>query len=290
MQLKPRQGAGILVCLVLAGCETTDGGGFLGDVGRRVLTDEAGRRVTGGAADDVAATASQVAMLGATSKVCGDGGSVLCRNLTSTLAASFTAEFIERMTREDLEKAAEARNRSIETGEKQVWENPESGASGTVETKPAPPKPPAPTPVKVEESVEVSAPIMDAVGEPYIVTASNGVNVRQGPGTNYQIVMKMPEGERFNAIAKLQDDNWFLVGQGSVGKGYAHGDAIGSAPVALEEPEPEPAPVPDEEIKEVKVAMAAECYTTRQSVSLADGTTEEATVTSCRTPDGWVQV
>jgi hypothetical protein len=36
--------------------------------------------------------------------------------------------------------------------------------------------------------------------------------------------------------------------------------------------------------------MTAECYTTSQSVSLADGTTEEATVTSCRTPDGWVQV
>ena len=290
MRVNQRIGFGLCVCAALAACKTTEGGGgLLGDVGRRVLQDEATRRVTGGAMDDMTGMASQATMLATANKVCGADGTMICRSLTGTIAAGFTAEFIERMTSEDLEKAGEARQKSIETGEPQEWKNPDSGASGTVETKPAPPRPPEPTPVKVEKQVEMTAPIMDAVGEPYVVTASNGVNVRQGPGTGFPVVMKMASGERFTAIAKLQDENWYLVGKGNTGKGYASGDLIASAPVVLKK-EPEPAPPPAAETKEVQVAIAAECYTTSQNVRLADGTSEQATVTSCRTPDGWVQV
>jgi uncharacterized protein YgiM (DUF1202 family) len=290
MRVNQRLGFGLCVCIALASCKTTEGGGgLLGDVGRRVLQDEATRRVTDRAMGDMGGMASQAAMLATTNKVCGEGGSTWCRSLTGTIAAGFTAEFIERMTSEDLEKAGEARQKSIATGEPQEWENPESGASGTVETKPAPAQPPKPTPVKVEKEVEMTAPIMDAVGEPYVVTASNGVNVRKGPGTDFPVVMKMASGERFNAIAKIQDQNWYLIGKGNTGKGYASGDLIASAPVVLKK-EPDPEPPPAAETKEVEVAIAAECYTTSQNVRLADGTSEQATVTSCRTPDGWVQV
>ena len=278
---------GACVCAVLGGCKTTEGGGgLLGEVGRKVLRDEAVRQGAG-SVDSVAGRAARAASLGAADEMCGPNGSVFCRNLSGTLAASFTEEFIERMTQEDLEKAAEARQKSIETGEPQVWENAESGASGTVETKVAEPRPPQPTPIVVEEPVEMTAPIMDAVGEPYVVTASGGVNVRRGPGTGFPVVTKMAPGERFNAIAKVQNDNWYLVGKGAVGKGYVSGALISTAPLELNEPPP---PEPKEPTKEVEVAVAAECYTTTQSVTLADGTAENATVTSCRTPNGWVQV
>jgi hypothetical protein len=72
-----------------------------------------------------------------------------------------------------------------------------------------------------------------------------------------------------------------------VGKGYVSGDLIAPAPVQLDD-----SPPPEQEAasREVEVAVAAECYTTTQSVTLADGTSENATVTSCRTPTGWVQV
>ncbi len=36
--------------------------------------------------------------------------------------------------------------------------------------------------------------------------------------------------------------------------------------------------------------MASECYTTTQTVTLADGSSEKAKVTSCRTPNGWTTV
>lgn len=285
MRVNQRLGFGLCVCAALVSCKTMEGGGgLLGDVGRRVMQDEVTSRAAG-----TMGQMSSAAMLSTTNKVCGADGSTFCRGLTGSIAAGFTAEFIERMTAEDLEKASEARQKSIETGEPQEWENPESGASGTVETKPAPPKPPEPTPVKVEKEVEMTAPIMDAVGEQYMVTAPSGVNVRRGPGTEFPVVMKMGSGERFTAIARLQDANWYLVGKGNTGKGYASGDLIGSAPVVLEE-KPEPEPVAAAETREVEVEMAAECYTTSQNVTLADGTSEQATVTSCRTPEGWVQV
>jgi uncharacterized protein YgiM (DUF1202 family) len=252
--------------------------------------DKLKREVKDSAMNEVRYKVPQAGMISAGNMVCGTGGDALCRNLTGVLVASFTEEFIERMTRKDLEKAAEARDQSIKTGEPQVWSNPDSGASGTVESKPAESLPPVPTPIEVEETVEVSAPIMNAVGETYVVKASEGAEVHRGPGAGFPTVMTMPAGERFNAIAKLQEDNWYLAGQGSVGKGYVDGDLIESAPVMLEEPAPVPAPKAVAETREVEVAMTAECYTTSQSVSLADGTTEEATVTSCRTPDGWVQV
>ncbi|MFW6093691.1 MAG: SH3 domain-containing protein [Pseudomonadota bacterium] len=44
------------------------------------------------------------------------------------------------------------------------------------------------------------------------------------------------------------------------------------------------------DVAEVDVEMASECYTTTQTITLANGETEEAAVTSCRTPDGWAQV
>ena len=77
-----------------------------------------------------------------------------------------------------------ARDRSLHDGQPQVWRNPESGASGTVETKKAESIAAKPTTVSVAENrVDVDKlPIMDAVGEPYQVVSRKGANVRGGPG------------------------------------------------------------------------------------------------------------
>lgn len=203
-------------------------------------------------------------------------------------AVGFSAGFVERMSPGDLEQAADARNRSIETGEPQAWSNPETGAAGTVTSTKAESRSATPTEVTVAELVQVDAP-MDAIGEPYIVTATSGVNVRGGPGADFDVVMQMAAGQRFDAIAKLRDGDWFLIGRGSVGRGYIRDDLIEPAPAAMDDK----ARLPQEPVantRQVEVSMTAKCYTTTQSVSLADGATEEATVTQCRTPNGWVQV
>ncbi|MGH8494755.1 MAG: hypothetical protein ACREVN_01305, partial [Gammaproteobacteria bacterium] len=181
--------AGLILCvsLMLAACGG-NGGGFFKELGR-----------------DVAGVAKT--------------GMTAGRNFGVSVAAAakgFSAGFVERMTPGDLEEAAAARNRSIETGEPQTWSNPETGTAGTVRTVPAESRPAAPTQVTVGELIEVNAPMI-AVGEPYIVTAPSGVNVRAGPGTQYPVVMQLADAQHFDAIARLRDDDWYLIGKGSVG-------------------------------------------------------------------------
>lgn len=277
----------------------------------RVMRDAGGSTV-----EAIKAMVPQAAATGATEKFCGAGGDVWCRNLATSVVGSFSTEFVDRLTREDLQKASEAREQSIRTGERQVWENPATGASGSVESAPAEPRPPAPVAVTVAQNVELTAPILDAVGEPYRVRAASAA-VLSGPGPSYATVMELAQGSQINAIARVQQTNWYLVGEGPVGKGYLDGSLIEPAPIAPAPASPAPArataaapeqvkaapppqatptaaaaeqPAAEGNTRQVEVAMAAECYTTTQRVSLADGTTEEAVVTSCRTPDGWMQV
>lgn len=272
------------------------------------------REVSGGAIESIRAIVPQAAVITATDRFCGSAAEAWCRNLTGTVVGSFSEEFVARMTREDLEQASEARERAIRTGEPQVWENPESGARGEVQATPAEPRPPAATPVTVEDPVELTAPILDAVGEPYRVRVA-AAQILSGPGVQYAPLAELRQGDRINAIARVQQTDWYLVGEGPIGKGYLDGLAIepmpvaesvrAAAPPAAEKPvqkpaakpapkqsakQPDPGPATVAGTRQVEVAMAAECYTTTQRVTLADGTSEEASVTSCRTPNGWVQV
>jgi uncharacterized protein YgiM (DUF1202 family) len=140
--------------------------------------------------------------------------------------------------------------------------------------------------------------MMDAVGEPFTVSSSGGANVRGGPGTSYEVVDRLAGSEQVTAIGRVRDDDWYLVGRGSVGIGYVFAELlepwVAPADESLDEALAQgtgAAAAPDEvDVAEVDVEMAAECFTTTQTVTLANGDTEEATLTSCRTPDGWAQV
>jgi hypothetical protein len=273
----------ICVAAVIGGaCESTNG--FLQDVSAGVMGEV--RAATGVATAPVVVAASD--------RLCGDLRTAICQTFTATMLAGFSEEFVRRMTDDDIRHAAAARDAALRSGEPQEWRNDDSGASGRVETEPAPALAARPTTVKVERDTVRAFPMMDAVGEVYVVQAGRGARVRSGPGMSYGIVEVLPVGTELTAIARIRDENWFLVGRGSVGKGYVSGNLI--SPAATQVPagtqrasqpvaEPEPAAV-----QEVQVPMTAECYRTRHWVQLADGTSEEATITSCRTPNGWSQV
>jgi uncharacterized protein YgiM (DUF1202 family) len=130
---------------------------------------------------------------------------------------------------------------------------------------------------------------MDAVGEPYQVVSEKGANVRGGPGTTYSVVESLKAKEAITAIAKIRGEDWYMIGRGNVAIGYVFGNLIG--PRNFAEPVASAATTaPPAAVKDVQVTMASECYTTTQRVTLKDGTSEEAKVTSCRTPNGWAQV
>jgi uncharacterized protein YgiM (DUF1202 family) len=268
---------------LLSGCDTTTMGSVMGQVGNTV-TGTVMQRTVG-------AVATSAPVSNATRELCGADSWGLCHNVTATMLVGFSDSFVKRMTQDDVRQAAAARDRSLQDGQPQVWNNPESGASGIVETKKAESRPPQPTTVSVAQNgVDVEKlPIMDAVGEPYQVVSAKGANVRGGPGTTYSIVESLKTKEAITAIAKIRGEDWYMIGRGNVAIGYVFGNLIGPRDFSETVP-PVAAPVAATPAKDVQVAMASECYTTTQRVTLKDGTSEEAKVTSCRTPNGWAQV
>lgn len=285
------------VLVFCAGCESTGGvGSILGGIIEG--TKQGVTQGVGNSALEVTAGA----MADATNVLCGSTSSTACRNLTSTLLVGFSAEFIRQMSQRDLKMIAAARDRSVRTGQIETWQNPQTGASGSVDSTLAAPKPPQPTPIKVQKNTVEALPVLDAVGDEYIVTANGGANMRSGPATTYNIVNKAASGQTLTAIAKVQNQNWFLMGRDSIAAGYVFGDLV--MPVAPDLSSADStatgtsatvaasslAAPPPAEVEEVVASMAAECYTTTQNVTLGDGSSEEATITSCRTPNGWAQV
>lgn len=275
-----------LLALAIAGCESLPQG----------TLDGFGKSVLGGVMGTAAASASIEMAQRAAESMCSNDNAT-CRNLTMVAVTGFTESFIDQLTQSDVRKIDEARRISIESGKTEEWENPETGASGTVTSVPAEPKPPEPTPVKVKKDRLANLPVMVAVGEPYTVANAGGANVRGGPGTAYEVVDKLAKAERVNAIGKVRDDDWYLVGRGEVGIGYVFGELlepwVAPPDATLDEAladEPAPAEAEQQEVAEVQVQMASQCFTTTQKVTLANGRSEEAQVTSCRTPEGWVQV
>lgn len=250
----------------------------------------------GDAVNTAAATASVEMVRNTADSVCSPGND-MCRRMTMTTMAGFTDTFIEQLSQSDVRRINEAREESIRSGEVEEWSNPETGTSGRVRSEPAEPRPPQPTPVKVKRDRLESLPMMDAVGAPYVVNASGGVNVRGGPGTGYAVVDRLEDAERITAIGKVREQAWYLVGRGEVGIGYVFAELVEPWSAPPDEPAEEPAeaqaseePADETDVDQVQVEMASECFTTTQSVTLADGTSEEARITSCRTPDGWAQV
>jgi surface antigen len=268
-------------CL-LTSCTTDQAGGIMGQVFGQAANTAVQR--------SVGTLVSSPAVASATQNLCGSDAWGICHNMTANVLSGFSEEFVKRMTQEDVRQLTEAREQAIYTGQPQVWTNPQSGASGSVTSTPAPPKPPAPVQVNALPGRVGTPPEMVAVGEQY--TATKTANVRGGPATTYAVVDSLKANEPIMAIGKVKAGDWFMVGRGDVAIGYVASSLISRAPVLPTTPAPAPAtpPTPPANVEQTQVVMSAECYTTTQTVKLGDGTSQQAQVTSCRTPNGWAQV
>lgn len=82
------------------------------------------------------------------------------------------------------------------------------------------------------------------------VQASNGLNVRGGPGTAYPVVGALNSGEQAEIIAKNPEGDWWEVNLPAGGTGWVYGPLVqatgdtGSVAVATNIPEAPPTPTP----------------------------------------------
>lgn len=102
--------------------------------------------------------------------------------------------------------------------------------------------------VVVEESADDASPSEPEAPSPPEVLINSNMNVRGGPGTNYNIVGGANQGERFPVTGKSNDGTWWQIDyNGQVG--WVFGELVSaqnveSIEVAQNIPAPPPTPVP----------------------------------------------
>ena len=95
-------------------------------------------------------------------------------------------------------------------------------------------------------------PVTPAPGEPVvIVTAPDGVNIRSGPGTEYEVIGILPQNTQAPLIGRSADGQWWVVaiqaapdGQGWVAAAYVRAENAENAPVILPPGAPAPTATP----------------------------------------------
>ena len=107
-------------------------------------------------------------------------------------------------------------------GISQCFKSPDTGsttaAARTPATVPAPATTPVPVIPTVAEPAQTQAPAQSTTSvEVRFVTASS-LNVRTSPGTNAEIVGKIPSGHQISVIEK--DNGWLLIQSATVGRGW----------------------------------------------------------------------
>lgn len=93
-----------------------------------------------------------------------------------------------------------------------------------------------PLPTSTSTYTPTSQPVIASVH----VNSSTGLNMRSGPGTNYQIVGSVKNGQQFKVIARMgtSDNYWILIDVGDNTSGWVSGDfvdisiAIAEVPIA----------------------------------------------------------
>ena len=198
----------------------------------------------------------------------GPVGEILLRTLGNTLTKS------DMETHEKLILAA------VATGAIQAWSNAETGASGEAKVVEETTKTEQTTVQVLKGKVEQMPPLEGEFTQ-YTVTANANVNVRGGPGTDYEVIGKQPTGNVVQA-QKVKGANWYAIFQGDVGTGFIAADLLKKTPTATVTSTERPAG----ELAPVETTAERMCRTIEQSVTGDDGTTRTEQIRSCQNPNG----
>lgn len=133
-------------------------------------------------------------------------------------------------------------------------DDPTPSPSASQSVSPSPTADPSPSPsVDPEPSPSPTAPVSSGIAA-YITGASGGLNVRSGPGTTYDVLASLRNGDDV-VIQEALDNGWYkitYVGEGGEeATGYVKSDyvAIKEDPAPSPSPEPSDDPAPSGELK-----------------------------------------
>lgn len=89
---------------------------------------------------------------------------------------------------------------------------PAEGSESTEEVQPTPEPTPEPTPVNFEGLAEQPTTVYNEGEQPnYTVTPDSNMNLRAGPGTDFDKVTQIPAGTAVTALGTNADETWIMV-------------------------------------------------------------------------------
>jgi len=187
-------------------------------------------------------------------------------------------ELMEILGEEDQEELAKSTEQAIATGESSTFEGANSGVQGTVKVTDTTTTQQQASIVVLKDKVQEMPPL-ELIGAEYAATA--GTNVRGGPGTDYKVVGTLTAADTVQVIAKVEDQSWYLIGQGGVATGFVYQSLLApTGQIGWGKPAPEG------EVAELEVSTQVTCRTIEQQVTLDDGSVHTEQITACQKPDG----
>lgn len=188
----------------------------------------------------------------------------------------------QHLAGQEKHRMANATALTVATGVAHSWKNPNNDAHGQARVVATKTKLERIT-IRVLNKTVGNVPPLVLIGGSY--KARLRANVRSGPGTSYEIVDRLDNGQTVDVIGKVQSGNWFLIGRGGTGIGFVFASLMEPAPA--EELNFSGAEIPAKDIVERQVSAEKTCRMVEQSVSLADGSSFSERMIACNGPDGW---
>jgi surface antigen len=172
-----------------------------------------------------------------------------------------------RMQHSDAVKAEAAARQALEGQGEQTWNNPETGASGSVISTPiSTGAAPSLAGLRLAPGVELASGYESA---PPTYQAPSAVNLRAAPSQRAKLVGRLESGEVVNVIGRAAGSAWVLVARNGIGAGYASEAAL--RPLAAAAP------------------AGPQCRAVQQTIRTSDGQAQVQHYTACRNPSGdWV--
>lgn len=248
------------VMFALSGCETTGG---------RFQSDSFGTLIGAGAG----------ALLG--SQIGGGRGRIVAGAAGALVGGLIGREIARHLSQSGQQRMVVANQRALETGQTQVWEDPETGARGETEVSQRSTRQQQ-VPVSVKRDRVDEIPPIDLIGATYM--ASSGSNVRGGPGTDYRSVGSLSSGQRVQVVGQVQGSDWYLISEDGAANGFVSTRLL--SPVPAEQQAPVSPAASGGDVMLVEASQTCNVNTTR--VTQPNGEVVEDSIRICQGPDGYV--
>jgi len=214
------------------------------------------------------------------------GQDLLCFIASDLIGAEFAQVLKSEEDQKELYRAQQQAARGNQTV---AFKGSGDGVSGRVSVIENRPNERASAKVRVTQVLKEKVspfPTLDFIGENY---RSNGVNMRVGPGTNYQKVVYVKPGEVVSIIGKVSGKNWFAVSKDGSGtmSGFVSSSSRFMQPTDQQLTSLNT--VADTTAVEQDVELSVSCKVVRQEVNTPDGALVKDKKV-CQQPDGTFKI